>query len=87
METLPAIQGPFDMAFLDADKENYSNYYDLVLPKLRAGGLSACSGRVLNPEKEPDHALVAFNDKVRNDPAVEKVLLTVRDGVMLVRKH
>lgn len=92
IETLPAIQGPFDMAFLDADKENYSNYYDLVLPKLRAGGLIVAdnvlwSGRVLNPEKETDHALVAFNDKVRNDPAVEKVLLTVRDGVMLVRKH
>lgn len=91
LESLEKIEGPFDIAFLDADKENYANYYDLVMPKLRPGGLIVAdnvlwSGRVLDPEKESDRALVAFNDKVQNDPAVENVLLTVRDGVMLARK-
>lgn len=91
LETLPEIQGPFDMAFLDADKENYTTYYDLMLPKLRTGGLVVAdnvlwSGNVLNPRKDSDHALVAFNDKVQSDPAVENVLLPVRDGVMLARK-
>lgn len=91
LESLERIEGPFDMVFLDADKENYARYYDLVMPKLRQGGLIVAdnvlwSGRVLNPEKDSDHALVAFNDKVQNDPAVENVLLTVRDGVMVARK-
>lgn len=91
LETLPDIQGPFDMVFLDADKENYSNYYDLVLPKLRPGGLVVAdnvlwSGRVLAPENATDRALVAFNDKLQADPAVENILLPVRDGVMLARK-
>lgn len=91
VESLERIEGPFDLVFLDADKENYSNYYDLVMPKLRQGGLIVAdnvlwSGRVLHPESESDRALVAFNDKVRDDPAVESVLLTVRDGVMVARK-
>lgn len=91
LESLEKIEGPFDLAFLDADKENYTRYYDLVLPKLRRGGLIVAdnvlwSGRVLKPEKESDHALVAFNDKVHSDPSVENVMLTVRDGVMIARK-
>jgi caffeoyl-CoA O-methyltransferase len=91
LDSLEKIEGPFDLVFLDADKENYSTYYDLVMPKLRPGGLIVAdnvlwSGRVLSPEKETDHALAAFNDKVQNDPAVENVLLTVRDGVMIARK-
>jgi caffeoyl-CoA O-methyltransferase len=91
VDSLADIQGPFDMVFLDADKENYSNYYDLALPMLRSGGLVVAdnvlwSGNVLDPKKETDHALVAFNDKVQADPAVENVLLPVRDGVMLARK-
>lgn len=91
LDTLDSIQGPFDMAFIDADKENYSAYYDRIVPMLRSGGLLVAdnvlwSGRVLEPEKETDHALVAFNDKIQNDSAVENVLLTVRDGVLLARK-
>jgi len=91
LESLERIEGPFDLVFLDADKENYCNYYDLVMPKLRAGGLIVAdnvlwSGRVLDPEKESDHAIVAFNDKVQSDLAVENVLLTMRDGVMVARK-
>jgi len=91
LESLEKIEGPFDLVFLDADKENYPGYYDLVMPKLRPGGLIVAdnvlwSGSVLDPDKETDHAVVAFNDKVQNDPAVENVLLTVRDGVMVARK-
>lgn len=91
IESLETIEGPFDLAFLDADKESYPDYYDLVLPKLRRGGLLVAdnvlwSGSVLDPKKETDHALVVFNDKVHNDPNVENVLVTVRDGVMVARK-
>lgn len=92
LETIPTLEGPFDLVFMDADKENYSNYYDLVLPKLRTGGIIAAdnvlwSGKVLDPQEESDRALVAFNNKVQADPTVENVLLTVRDGVMLIRKR
>jgi len=92
LESLQAVEGPFDIVFLDADKENYSAYYDLTLPKLRSGGLLVAdnvlwSGRVLNPEKETDRALVAFNRKVQADSSVENVLLPLRDGVMVARKR
>ena len=92
LETLRGLSGPFDLAFLDADKENYTSYYDLVLPMLRSGGLMIAdnvlwSGRVLEPAQETDRALVAFNDKAASDPAVEVALLTVRDGVSLIRKR
>jgi caffeoyl-CoA O-methyltransferase len=90
LKTLPADR-LFDMVFLDADKENYGNYYDAVLPRLRKGGLIVAdnvlwSGRVLKPEKETDRALAQFNEKVLRDGRVENVMLTVRDGVMLIRK-
>jgi len=90
LKTLPADQA-FDMVFLDADKENYSNYYDAVFPLLRKGGLVVAdnvlwSGKVIKPQKETDQALAAFNDMVRADSRAENVLLTVRDGVMLIRK-
>lgn len=85
----PAV--PFDMVFIDADKENYCAYYEATMPLLKSGGLLAAdnalwSGNVLDPDYETDHAVVAFNDLVQSDPRVENVLLTVRDGVMLVRK-
>ena len=81
----------FDLAFLDADKENYINYYEMIMPRLRVGGLLVAdnvlwSGRVLKPEQETDKAIVAFNKHVSGDKRVEHVLLTVRDGILLVRK-
>ena len=90
LNSLPMDQ-QFDLVFLDADKKNYSAYYDLVLPRLRTGGLLVAdnalwSGAVLAPKEQSDHALVAFNRRVQHDPRVENVLLTVRDGVMLARK-
>ncbi|HLQ24574.1 MAG TPA: class I SAM-dependent methyltransferase [Acidiferrobacterales bacterium] len=93
LNTLRSLEAntPFDLVFLDADKENYGAYYDLVLPMLRPGRLIVAdnvlwSGRVLAPEQESDHALVAFNRRVQEDSTVENVVLTVRDGVMLIRK-
>jgi len=87
---LPTGQA-FDFVFLDADKENYVNYYEAVLPRLRPGGLLVAdntlwSGKVLDPKAKSDHAIVAFNATVHGDPRVEHVLLSVRDGVMLIRK-
>ncbi len=92
LESLKGLSGPFDLAFIDADKENYSAYFDAVLPLLRQGGLvvgdnTLWSGRVLAPKEASDRAICAFNDKVFADPRVEKVLLTVRDGMMLARKR
>ena len=80
-----------DFVFIDADKENYINYYEAVMPLLRTGGLIAAdntlwSAKVLEPKEKSDHAIVAFNAHVTRDPRVEHVLLSVRDGVMLVRK-
>lgn len=94
LETIGALPTDmrFDFAFIDADKENYVNYYDALLPKLKSGGLLAAdntlwSGKVLDPKEKSDHAIVAFNQHVARDPRVDHVLLSVRDGVMLVRKR
>jgi predicted O-methyltransferase YrrM len=90
LQALPA-GALFDLVFLDADKENYCAYYKELLPRLRAGGLliadnTLWSGNVLKPEQETDRAIVGFNDLVQRDPQVENVLLTVRDGMTLIRK-
>ena len=90
IHALPA-HTQFDFVFIDADKENYVNYYEAVMPRLRKCGLIAVdntlwSGKVLEPKEKSDHAIVAFNTHVMRDPRIEHVLLSVRDGVMLVRK-
>ncbi|WP_437835013.1 O-methyltransferase [Sorangium sp. So ce1153] len=87
---LPASP-PFDLVFIDADKVRYSTYYEEALPRLRRGGLIVAdntlwSGEVLAPETEDGRALADFNDLVVRDRRVEKVMLTVRDGVTLARK-
>ena len=94
LETISALPAEtrFDFVFIDADKENYLRYYEAVLPHLRPGGLLAAdntlwSGKVLAPQEKSDHAIVAFNTHVTRDPRVEHVLLSVRDGVLLVRKR
>jgi caffeoyl-CoA O-methyltransferase len=92
LETLKTLAGPIDLAFIDADKGNYSAYYDALVPLLRPGGLLVAdntlwSGRVLNPQQPDDNAIVAFNAKVAGDARVEKVRLTVRDGMMLALKR
>lgn len=93
IETVQRLEGPFDFVFVDADKVSYDAYYEAVLPKLADRGLIAFDnmlqhGRVVD---EPDanentRAIVALNEKLARDPRVVCVLLTVRDGVTLVRK-
>jgi caffeoyl-CoA O-methyltransferase len=92
LDTLKELSGSFDMAFIDADKENYLNYYEVLLPIMRSGGLIVVdnvlwSGRVLNPKEPSDHAIHRFNQTVMHDHRVEKVMLTIRDGVSLLRKR
>ena len=77
--------------FIDADKTNYVAYYERTLELLSPRGIIAVdnvlwSGRVLDPVEESDHAIVRFNRHVREDPRVRHVMLSVRDGVMLVRR-
>ena len=92
LDTIHALEGEFDFVFIDADKVNYANYYDAVLPRLSERGLIAAdntlwSGRVLEPDdSEATEAIVAFNENVRADPRVVAVQLTVRDGITLIRR-
>ena len=81
-----------DVVFIDADKENYVEYYEAVMPRVRDNGLIVAdnvlwSGRVLDPQEDTDRALVRFNTHVRSDKRVECVLLAVRDGITLIRKR
>ena len=92
LDTLKTLTGSFDMAFIDADKGNYLNYYEALLPLMRPGGLIVVDnvlwgGRVLNPQETSDHAIHRFNHRVKDDHRVEKVMLTIRDGVSLLRKR
>lgn len=92
-ETVHGIKGPIDLAFIDADKEAYDLYYEVILKILRPGGMIVLDnmlwyGKVLHPPQDDKdaNAIVAMNQKINGDKRVENVLLTVRDGVMLVRK-
>ena len=91
LETIPALDGPFDMVYIDADKANYPNYYDAVVPLMSSGGLIVAdnvlwSGTVLNPDDEESLVLARFNEEVHADPRVSNVLLPIRDGLMVARK-
>ena len=92
LETIAKLDGDFDLVFIDADKGNYDNYYEAVLPRLGERGLIAIdntlwSGKVLAPEDDNSLALAALNDKLAADERVVAVQLTVRDGVTLVRRR
>ena len=92
LDSLKKVSGFFDMAFIDADKENYSNYYDAIFPLIRSGGLMAIdnvlwSGRVLDPKDNSDKAIHELNEKVVRDNRVESVMLTVRDGLNCIIKN
>jgi len=91
LESLKAIEGPIDLVFIDADKENYVNYWEACLPKVRKGGVIAVdnvlwSGRVLKPQDETDHAICALNEHAKKDRRVEAVMLTLRDGILIAIK-
>lgn len=90
LETLKTLSGPFDLVFVDADKENYVGYFDAALPLLAPNGMMVVDnvlwrGRVLHPESEEDHAIVAFAEHVQRDARVTNTLLTTGDGVMVIR--
>jgi caffeoyl-CoA O-methyltransferase len=94
LETVCGLQGPFELVFIDADKPGYIAYYEAALPLVPSGGLiiadgTLWSGRVLDadPDDRDTAAIVAFNEHVATDPRVETVMLTIRDGVTIIRKR
>ena len=92
LKIIPTITEEFDLVFIDADKENYSTYYDLIFDKVKVGGVILAdnvlwSGKVTNPKPDKDtRAIVEFNAKVNSDSRVENLLLPLRDGIMMMRK-
>ena len=92
-DILKTLAGPYDLVFLDADKENYPHYFDLIIDKLETGGILLSdnvlwSGKVL--EKATDEAtsaLQAYNHKINTDVRVETVVLPIRDGLTITRKR
>lgn len=92
LEIIPNLPGPFDLIFIDADKENYVRYYDLAFNLVPLGGYILAdnvlwSGKVLDSKPDKDtRAIQEFNRKVQQDERVENILLPVRDGMMIIRK-
>ena len=93
LETIEQLEGEFDFVFIDADKENYLNYYEALLPRLAPRGLMAIdntlwSGRVLDEDddEETTRTIREVNDRIASDDRVIAVQLSVRDGVTLIRK-
>ena len=94
MEIIPQLDEQFDLVFIDADKRLYSAYYDLVFPKVRAGGLiladnTLWEGKVVETIPASDKqslGILAFNEKIKQDERVEKVILPLRDGLTMIWK-
>lgn len=93
-DVLPTIEGDFDMAFIDANKRHYIEYYEMVLPRVKTGGFiladnTLWDGKVIDPVTNHDpqtRGIVDFNDHVANDPRVERVILPIRDGLTIIRR-
>ncbi len=91
MQIIPTLDETFDMVFIDADKSNYSNYYDLVFGKVRKGGFIIADnvlwyGKVLDKQDKDTQAIKDFNEKVMQDSRVTNTLLPLRDGLMIAQK-
>lgn len=94
MQIIPRLEETFDLVFIDADKRLYSDYFDLVFPKVRPGGLiladnTLWDGKVLEeppPSDKQTIGILHFNEKIRKDPRVEKVILPLRDGLTMIWK-
>ena len=92
-DIIPSLNTTFDLVFIDADKQNYAHYFDLVIEKMNRGGIILSdnvlwSGKVVEEVKPNDkhtQALMAYNQKIKDDPRVETVLLPIRDGITLSR--
>lgn len=95
IEIIPTLSEEFDIVFIDADKTNYSNYYDLVFDKVKSGGYIIAdnvlwSGKIIEQEDKMDDdtkALVEYSKKIHADNRVQNVLFPVRDGLMIARKN
>lgn len=93
LDIIPTLDLKFDLVFIDADKENYINYFELIVPKMNKGGIILSdnvlwSGKVLEPLNPKDIStkiLLEYNLLLKNDPRVETVLLPIRDGLMVSR--
>ena len=93
VDIIPSLDTTFDLVFIDADKQNYAHYFDLVIEKMNRGGIILSdnvlwSGKVVEEVKHNDkhtQALMAYNQKIKDDPRVETVLLPIRDGITLSR--
>lgn len=91
-EIIPTLTQTFDIVFIDADKVNYSLYFDLVIDKVRSGGIILAdnvlwSGKIIQEKKDKDtDALKLFNQKIQQDSRVENVILSIRDGITLIYK-
>ncbi len=91
-DLIPSLTEKFDIVFIDADKENYSTYYDLVFDKVNQGGYIIAdnvlwSGKVVGSKIDKDtRAILEFNKKVQDDTRVENVLFPIRDGLLIARK-
>ena len=89
---IPQLKEKFDLVFIDADKENYARYFDLVIDRVNLNGIILAdnvlwSGKVFDPKPDKDtRAIIEFNTKIQGDERVENVLLPIRDGIMLMRK-
>ena len=94
LQVIPSLPGPFDLVFIDADKQNYPNYFDAVIDRTRPGGLIIADNvlwdaKVLKPLSEQDdatRALYRYSEKIRVDARVEQVMIPLRDGVLVARK-
>jgi predicted O-methyltransferase YrrM len=93
LKIIPTLNLKFDLVFIDADKENYINYFNLIVPKMNKGGIILSdnvlwSGKVLEPLNSKDLStkiLLEYNQLLKNDPRVETVLLPIRDGLTVSR--
>jgi predicted O-methyltransferase YrrM len=93
-ESIQTLEGPFDLVFIDADKDNYIHYFDLVFPKVTPGGFILADntlwyGRVLDSGAESDRetaGIVSFNNYIKNHQGIENILLPLRDGITIIRK-
>ncbi len=93
LQLIPTLTESWDLVFIDADKVNYVNYYELTLPSVKKGGWLLADnvlfhGEVLeeNVKGKNAKAIQAFNDYVKNDDRVEQAMLTIRDGLLLIQK-
>jgi caffeoyl-CoA O-methyltransferase len=93
LQIIPTLNQIWDLVFIDADKENYSNYFDLVIDNVRQGGFIVAdnvlwSGKVTNMKEQDEETLFirSFNEKIKLDNRVEQVLIPVRDGLTVMRK-